>query len=133
MKTNVCLSRKRLGEWAEVCFMQKVLSLGLSSAKPFGDSDRFDQAVFSGPKVSRVQVRSTRQFRDNRYELCVQHTRGHYTLADADFIAAYVIPLDVWYIIPIAAITSHTKIHLAPHRPSRGRAELFREAWHLLM
>ena len=194
------LTRKRLGEWAEVRFTDAAMLRGLCALRPWGDSDRFDSLVISPrphrivlpdqdtnyrvpqpfpqpriarrgkgrkaerqlsplrnletrnfetctdpiiqalirffrerPKISRVQIRATRQFRDNRYEVCVQHTGGHYTTRDADFLAAYVVPLDVWYIIPISAITSRTKIHLAPHRPNNLYCERFREAWHLLM
>jgi hypothetical protein len=55
-----------------------------------------------------------------------------YSSAEIDFLAAYVIPCDAWYIIPVAAFDSIVSLNVAPHRPANGRFEKFREAWHLL-
>ncbi|MGA9967606.1 MAG: group I intron-associated PD-(D/E)XK endonuclease, partial [Terriglobales bacterium] len=41
-------TRKRLGEQAEAAFLNKATSLGLSVARPWGDSDRYDLIVDSG-------------------------------------------------------------------------------------
>ena len=48
-----------------------------------------------------------------------------------DFIAAYVIPEQVWYIIPFAATHGQNEVLLAPHRP-RSKYARYKEAWHLL-
>jgi hypothetical protein len=53
-------------------------------------------------------------------------------LKEIDFVAAYVIMLDLWYIIP-AAVVQKRKGHiwLAPLR-RRSKYERYLEAWHLL-
>jgi hypothetical protein len=46
-------TRKKLGEQAEAAFLNKATSLGLSVAKPWGDSERYDLLVDSGRRVWR--------------------------------------------------------------------------------
>jgi hypothetical protein len=49
-----------------------------------------------------------------------------------DFFAAYVIPEDVWYILPAEIVIGlSTQIQLSPHRKEH-RYALYKEAWHLL-
>ncbi len=48
-----------------------------------------------------------------------------------DFIAAYVIDDDAWYIIPIAAIQGYA-VHLNP-RFRHNKYRKYREAWDLLI
>jgi hypothetical protein len=53
--------------------------------------------------------------------------------AQIDFLAAYLIPLDLWYILPapiVACLTEH--ISLTPHNPKHKYAR-YQEAWHLLL
>jgi len=47
-------------------------------------------------------------------------------------LAAYVIPADAWYLIPIRQVAQVKSIWLSPHRPSRRKFEPYREAWQLL-
>ena len=50
-----------------------------------------------------------------------------------DFVAAYIIPLDLWYILPAPVTTRlHGHISLSPHRKGH-KYELYLEAWHLLL
>jgi hypothetical protein len=58
-----------------------------------------------------------------------------YSAQEIDFIAAYVVPHDVWYIIPVAEIASRAHIRLYPEGSIRHGGALFeqyREAWDLL-
>jgi hypothetical protein len=50
-----------------------------------------------------------------------------------DFLAAYIIPLDLWYILP-APITTRLQGHisLSPHHPNH-KYQPYQEAWHLLL
>ena len=48
-----------------------------------------------------------------------------------DFIAAYVIPADAWYILPLAATNRQPDILLTPHRKN-SKYSPYHEAWHLL-
>ena len=48
-----------------------------------------------------------------------------------DFVAAYIIPLDLWYILPAPVTTRlHGHISLSPHRKGH-KYEPYLEAWHL--
>ena len=50
-----------------------------------------------------------------------------------DFVAAYIIPLDLWYILPAPVTTRlHGHISLSPHRKGH-KYEPYLEAWHLLL
>ena len=48
-----------------------------------------------------------------------------------DFFAAYVIPTDTWYILPIKATNHQPDILLTPHSKT-AKYEKYKEAWHLL-
>ena len=50
---------------------------------------------------------------------------------DIAFIAAYVIPTDTWYILPIRATNGQPDILLTPNNPQSKYAK-YQEAWHLL-
>jgi len=86
-----------------------------------------------------VQVKST-SFRKGNGYLCgfssSQRNKG-YTRRQVDFFAAYVIPEDVWCIIPAAAVLKKkgTELMLYPVqalRADRYKYEVYREAWKLL-
>jgi hypothetical protein len=53
--------------------------------------------------------------------------------AQIDFLAAYLIPLDLWYILP-APITARLRGHisLSPHHQGH-KYQPYQEAWHLLL
>jgi|ERR1051326_228148 hypothetical protein len=126
--------RKLQGEWAEVCFAARALKLGLVISKPLGDCAAYDFIVDSGRKLLRIQVRSvSRESQKGVYKVsAARGARKHrLTSRHIDFIAAYVIPWDAWYIIPVAALRRRTCLHLVPHRASKRRYESFRARWSL--
>ena len=57
-----------------------------------------------------------------------------YRRKEFDFLAAYVIPEDVWYIFPASVVMKGTMnmVILSPSVPGH-RYERFKEAWHLLI
>ena len=84
------------------------------------------------PALLRIQIKSTRcRHSDEAYKCHIDSNGTPYTLHELDFIAAYVIPAKVWYIIPLAATRGQTEVLLAPNRPHSKYAQ-FKEAWHLL-
>ena len=51
---------KAKGEYAELLFMAKMLTLGFTVCRPYGDNEPFDFIVFApGARVSRIQVKSS--------------------------------------------------------------------------
>ena len=128
-------SPKRQGEWVEVCFATQVMRRGLQVSKPFGDSTPYDFIVDSGAGLLRVQVKSVSRLQGNSFRLTLSHGGGAkvgYFPSEIDFLAAYVIPCDAWYLIPIAHVAGRKSVRLCPHRPSHRRYEHFRNAWSLL-
>ncbi|HVO80817.1 MAG TPA: group I intron-associated PD-(D/E)XK endonuclease [Terriglobales bacterium] len=128
---------KAQGELAELVFMCKAASLGLVVAKPWGDNLPYDFLVGVTPPFYRVQVKSTSVRHCRGYHLsCFRPaSRQTYTARQIDFIAAYVIPERVWYVLPVRALRHRKTIVLFPRRPpsrGRGRFEKYREAWRLL-
>src|SRR5207248_9417920 len=55
---SVPRDRKTQGEYAELIFMVKAMKEGLTPAKPWGDSKRYDFIVDNDRRLFRVQVRS---------------------------------------------------------------------------
>jgi PD-(D/E)XK endonuclease len=130
---------KSLGELAELAFSYKAASLGFGLAKPLGDNQPFDFILNSGHRLWRVQVKSTyRQAKSGAYILNAARSspRGKtrtYTADLIDVLAGWVMPLDVWYIVPVRAFAPRCGLALYPHRDvNAGQFEPFREAWCLL-
>jgi hypothetical protein len=129
---SVC-TRKRLGEEAEAAFLHKATSLGLSVAKPWGDSERYDLIVRSGRRLWRVQVKSTRYVGERRFSITARGCTAAYTEDEIDFLAVYIVPLDVWYLIPVKAFAPKKCLRFYPEcEGSLGQYEKYREAWGLM-
>jgi hypothetical protein len=125
---------KRRGEWAEAQFLARAASLGLIVCKPWGESARFDFIVAHASGSCRVQVKST-TFRvpGARSYVCTLTSRGPlYRPGEFDFLAVYVIPEPMWYIIPAQVLGCQTRaLFLTPHC-STNKYSKYSEAWHLL-
>ena len=133
-KTN---QPKVIGEWVEMKFMVRAAESGLLVSKPFGDSARFDFVVGCSRRLHRVQVRGTSFFANGRaYLVSLQHGKPAlpYSASDFEFLAAFVMPFEAWYIIPMTIIPDGKRtVTLYPHqRHSEAPLEKFREAWRLL-
>lgn len=126
-------TRKKFGEQVEAAFLHKVTGLGLSVAKPWGDSERYDLIVDSGRRLWRVQVKSTRYAGERRFSITARGCTEAYSAEEIDFLAAYIVPLDLWYVVPVKAFAPSTCLRFYPEgKNSRGRYEKYREAWGLL-
>jgi hypothetical protein len=131
---------KERGEWVELRFMTQAIERGFKVSRPWGDSSAYDVGIESGSRVLKVQVKST-DCRTGFGYLC-QFKPGPgtqpYTLEQIDFFAAYVIPRDVWYLIPAMVLLGGaqkkalTLLPSKPRHPDRYKYECYREAWTLL-
>ncbi|HZR58975.1 MAG TPA: group I intron-associated PD-(D/E)XK endonuclease [Terriglobales bacterium] len=126
---------KQRGEWAEAQFMARAAGYGMGVSKPWGDSSRYDFVVETEDGFLRVQVKSTICKEKNSYACTVHPNLGSrpYAKGELDFIAAYVIPEDIWYIIPAAKVVNGKMglISLAPSIPGH-KYERYMEAWDLM-
>ncbi len=123
---------KRTGEAAEAAFLAKATSLGFEVAKPWGDSSHFDFLVHTGPRCWRVQIKSARHLTKRRYMVKASGERIRYTEELIDFLVAYIVPVDAWYVIPIREVSGLAGLWFCPEPESRSRFERYREAWCLL-
>lgn len=121
-------TRKALGEAAEAAFLAKATSLGFGVAKTWGDSERYDFILDSGQMLWRVQVKSCRYFR-SCYHLATRGATRAYTADEVDFIVAYIVPENLWYVIPISLAASRDRIYVSPNRTLHSENEKYREAW----
>jgi hypothetical protein len=134
--TNIRHSKppKRRGEEGELAFMRRAIAEGFAVAKPWGDSERYDFILDNGTRLWRVQVRSTAYETHRGFAVHSYVTRKmlRLTAKEVDVIVAYLVPKDLWYIVPIEACTGKS-IWFCPSGSRKGsRFEKFREAWDYL-
>ena len=94
--------KKVRGEWAEMKFMTSAAEHGLCVSKPWGDSNSYDFVVGRPGRFVAVQVKCTVFNTANGvgYICSVCSSHKQYPRGSFDFLAAYLVREDVWYIIP---------------------------------
>ena len=132
-RAKIIKDHKRRGEWAESVFVARAAENGLPVSKPLGDSNSFDCVVGRPGKFVGVQVKCTMvAVESGRGYVCsVKKNNARYEAGAFDFLAAYVIREDAWYIIPARVIRGVASVSLCTSE-REGRYEEYREAWHLL-
>jgi len=123
---------KLRGEWAEMRFMARAAEHGLMVSKPWGDSAPYDFMVERHGRVLRIQVKCTRCQHHKGYKCHIDSNGVAYRPDQLDFIAAYIITVDAWFIIPVPATHGQLELLLTPHRKN-SRYARYQEAWHLLL
>jgi hypothetical protein len=97
-------SPKKQGEWVELQFLARATGQSFTVSKPWGDSTAYDFVVECNRRFHRVQVKSRSTMVGNVYECGINFPahgkRPRYEPGDLDFFAIFVIPEDLWYIIP---------------------------------
>src|SRR6266568_908148 len=152
------VNTKRKGELSEAAFLFKAAGLGFGVAKPWGDSERYgfildphcpdshnhdshnndsrDHAA--ARRLWRVQLKCTEVVRARGYDVQPIYSiygqgKMVYTADDIDVLVAHLIPLDIWYVLPIEAFAPCKSLRFYPQGGcKRPRFEHYREAWHLL-
>ncbi len=102
--------KKLRGEWAEMHFMVRATDHDLPVSKLWGDSRSYDFVVGWPGHFVAVQVKSTIfELEEGGYTCGVCGAgRKPYPPGSFDFLAAYVIWDDAWYIIPAEMIEDET-------------------------
>jgi hypothetical protein len=133
---------KQRGEWVELLFMAQAAQRSMSLSRPWGDNWPYDVGIENGPTFLRVQVKSTSS--RHRYGYWCQFVphyqkKQDYNLEQIDLFAAYVIPVNAWYLIPASVLLGRQRkraVMLFPlTRPRRRNCylyECYREAWEML-
>jgi hypothetical protein len=124
--------KKLRGEWAELCFMVAAAEHALPVCKPWGEMRSYDFVVGWPGHFVAVQVKSTICELGAGYACTVRggHSR-RYRRGSFDFLAAYVVLEDCWYIIPEGIIVGKERLSLSSDS-ARAHYEEYREAWHLM-
>jgi len=128
---------KKRGELAELAFVYRATSLGFGVARTYGDSDCYDFIVLSGRRFWRVQVKSSSAIHDGAYIVNAQRSacgqRMPYTAEEIDFLVAYIVPEDAWFVIPVEAFAVRNSIKVYPRGEMKiGPYEKYRDAWSLM-
>jgi hypothetical protein len=125
---------KRRGEAAEAAFLARATHFGFRVLLPWGESNPYDAAVDFGRGLLRVQVKSAGSYNAG-YTIKTTGANGRvYTLDDIDFVVGYVVPEDIWYVIPVEAVGNRAtiKFHPRSRRVVKPMFERYRDAWCLL-
>jgi hypothetical protein len=132
-KAKIIRDKKVRGEWAESVFLARAKEHGLPVSRPWGDSDSFDCVVGRPGKFAAVQVKSTvAKVESGKGYICSTcSSHKAYEAGAFDFLAAYVIPEDAWYIIPLKEVRGKRSISLCTEG-GEAKYEKYREAWELL-
>ena len=132
-KPKIIEDKKKRGEWAESVFMARAGEQGLPVSKPWGDSHSYDCVVGNPGKFVAVQVKCTiaRLQSGTGYSCSTCSSHKAYRAGAFDFLAAYVILEDAWYIIPAEEVRGLKSISLCT-LGGEGKYETYREAWQLL-
>ena len=123
---------KRTGERSEAAFLTSPRPR-LRRRQALGRLRTLRLLLDNGPRLWRVQTKCTECLRADAYETRATYTRQiprRLHPRDIDFLAAHVVPLDVWYIIPVEVCTPAPMLRFYPHRKAKKmRLEKYREAW----
>lgn len=130
-KPKIIKDKKLRGEWAESIFLARASEHGLPVSKPWGDSSSFDCVVGRPGKFVAVQVKSTvaELQSGTGYNCSVCSSGKPYPPGAFDYLAAYVVAEETWYLIPANEIRGMKSISLGT---AGGKYERYLEAWHLL-
>ena len=136
-------SFSKLGELYETYFKVKCMEHGLHPHNAPGDYLAHDTIVLNNNgKMFRVQIKgtnTTRTMRSFRIRAAFAGTflegqgvrsKGDPTkLSQVDVFAAYFEQANVWYIVPIKAITCKTLCVFPLHENSAGKYEQYKDNW----
>jgi len=125
-------SRKRLGEASEAAFVARGIGFNFPVAKLWGESDPCDTLVGFGWIHWRVQVKCAQSCVDGKYKVKGGGLNHNYTKEDIDFLAAHIVPENIWYIIPVEAFQGRRMLQFRPDGRGERKYEKYREAWCLL-
>jgi hypothetical protein len=122
-------TQKRHGEVAEARFLVEASGMGFGVSKPWGE-ERYDFILDSGHCFWRVQVKSTRGRSARGYTVTIAGSAlAPYDDTQIDFLVAYLVPEDAWYVIPVKKLKGRTKLFFGPRASGKAMWEKYREGW----
>jgi hypothetical protein len=128
---KIIKSSRDRGAWAEMCFAMRAMQEGLRPAKPWGEPSGYDFLVDCSRGKIFVQVKSTIRQQNSWYQCSVRTCQSPNKKGAFHFLAAFVIPKDIWYILfgelvwGLSTLGFNPKLDTEKYHP-------FKEAWYLL-
>ncbi|HWY22284.1 MAG TPA: group I intron-associated PD-(D/E)XK endonuclease [Candidatus Acidoferrum sp.] len=108
--------KKLRGEWAEMVFMTRATELGIPISKPWGEMRSYDFIVGRPRHFVSVQVKSTIYELGTGYVCAIKGGHKPYPPGSFDFLAAYVVDENAWYIIPEKEFGVRDALRFIPSR-----------------
>ena len=138
------MANKSRGTVYEYKFFTRALDLGYDVFIPAGDNLPIDCIVQNGAgKLYKVQIKGTasenresgRNARSRRYKVLAatgQSSKMSIDCTKVDILAAYVEPVDKWYIIPCLELSGTKSVWFYPHHEdSKSKSAQYLECWDL--
>ena len=138
------MANKAKGVVFEYKFFSKVLELGYDVFIPAGDNLPIDCIVQNGAgRLYKVQIKGTasenresgRNKTARRYKVLAatgQSSKEALDCTKVDILAAYVEPVDSWYIIPCLELSGTKSVWFYPHfQDSKSKTAKYLECWDL--
>ena len=126
------------GSWVELEFMSRATFERLLVSVPWGQQ-RWDVSVEYRKCRFRMQIKSALRSHRGTHQYGFRLTGGGnrpYTPSQIDYLALYVIDMDLWYIIPARKLRVGNKyaryIHITPGGRTWSRWHPYEERWDLL-
>jgi hypothetical protein len=120
-------------------FHNKELSFRAVASVRKANASRGEEPAVSRPRnnsLHRIQVKCSTQLLNGLYRINAHRRTGGravpYLASEIDFLAAFIIPEDTWYIIPIHAVRATSLLFRRKNDRRPGLYDQYREAWHLL-
>jgi PD-(D/E)XK endonuclease len=109
---------------------------GANQGQAGGKNGRAASILCPRPPLWRIQVKASTQLLNGLYRVNAHRRSGGravpYRIGEIDFIAAYIIPEDTWYIIPLHAVRGTSLLFRRKKDRRPGLYDRYKEAWHLL-
>lgn len=102
----------KIGDVGEIAFSLRASINGFTVLQPYSQHTSYDLAIDNGSNIIRIQVKTTTKKcsrNNNGYRFSCSYgseEKKKYNKDDVDFIAAYIVPLEIFYIVPIEIINS---------------------------
>jgi hypothetical protein len=121
------------GASSELLFRYECTKRNIVPSIPDTDIMGYDVIVHCENNLYKIQIKSTSFVRGKSYKVNSgknKYSNDKYTKNHADFFAMHIVPINIWYIIPVEEI-SVTTINLYPE-DINNKYYQFKSAWHLL-
>lgn len=125
---------KQQGVSSELIFRYECVSKGIVPSTPdIDDGCGFDVITSHNGNLLKIQIKSTTTESGDGYRAMVSRgskSKQKYTKEQCDIMAIYIVPLDIWYIIPIEDVGG-VNLRVYPKKLNH-RYSKYINAWHLL-